>query len=824
MSTPTQAEITILVNLLGEEAARRHLQNLADTANRTTTSTNRLNDGITELGGSLGNLPGPLGDLANSMSGLAGSAQSLMSVGALGGMAALAVGAAVSLEALAINMALAADDAGELAAQLDISIERLEVMSSIADTNSGSVEGMSKVFDKLAKSMAKADEDNVKTNKSLADLGLSYAKLEGLAPEQQAVMIMEAYADLGKTQEGVAAVSVLLGQSWRSQSVAIKALAEDAGKTAEMMAEFGIRTEELQEKGGRAEDAMKRLGFATKGFSQTISEGFGDPFIAFANGAANAIKWVTTIYSKYEALKVLTGSITGAGIGAAVGGVIGGAGGALIGGVGAVPGAIAGAKAGAIVGTYLGGKSVVDAGKQRRQDVYLNSGNEDASFDNSGNKKKAAEAQQKLERNKLGKDSKADSAGKQAISNAERIAELGKQAIADAERQLLVTQKQSFEELARFDTTKGNKRELKEADKAQLIELAKQRDIQVDQIEKAKEQKQLEEEITKSIKDRVKELGKVGASASGRLAGIGDSLTSKASFERRSVGLSALDKEAMTLNDSAKSEATRGRKELESTLGGKNDTESLEKYKAELAKIDEAERSLTNTIGIEIENRKAMQSDWTVGAKNAFASYVDEANNLSAQMENVGKRVFQGMSDSLTTFVTTGKLTFKSFAASIISDLARIAAQKAIAGLAGSLLGSIGGMFGPGVIGAGFANGGAFSKGTQFFADGGVVNRATGFGMAGGGQGVMGEAGPEAIMPLKRGADGKLGVAMSGGSSNPAISQTNIITVQGSSDGNPENDKKLAQLISNTIDKKWQENYAKATRVGGVANRVSLAV
>ena len=48
------------------------------------------------------------------------------------------------------------------------------------------------------------------------------------------------------------------------------------------------------------------------------------------------------------------------------------------------------------------------------------------------------------------------------------------------------------------------------------------------------------------------------------------------------------------------------------------------------------------------------------------------------------------------------------------------------------------------------------------FAKGGVVSRATAFSMQGG-MGVMGEAGPEAIMPLTRGPGGKLGVAAHGG-------------------------------------------------------------
>ena len=62
-----------------------------------------------------------------------------------------------------------------------------------------------------------------------------------------------------------------------------------------------------------------------------------------------------------------------------------------------------------------------------------------------------------------------------------------------------------------------------------------------------------------------------------------------------------------------------------------------------------------------------------------------------------------------------------------------------------------------------FAKGAPFSQGKVMpFAQGGVVSGATAFPMRGG-VGVMGEAGPEAIMPLARGADGKLGVRSAGG-------------------------------------------------------------
>lgn len=78
-----------------------------------------------------------------------------------------------------------------------------------------------------------------------------------------------------------------------------------------------------------------------------------------------------------------------------------------------------------------------------------------------------------------------------------------------------------------------------------------------------------------------------------------------------------------------------------------------------------------------------------------------------------------------------------------------------------------------------FSDGGSFSQGRVMpFAKGGVVSSPTTFPMRGG-TGLMGEAGPEAIMPLARGADGRLGVRGAGG--GPVTVNMNITTpdVQG---------------------------------------------
>ncbi|NJM83108.1 MAG: phage tail tape measure protein [Tabrizicola sp.] len=81
------------------------------------------------------------------------------------------------------------------------------------------------------------------------------------------------------------------------------------------------------------------------------------------------------------------------------------------------------------------------------------------------------------------------------------------------------------------------------------------------------------------------------------------------------------------------------------------------------------------------------------------------------------------------------------------------------------ITGAFGGLLAQGIssIGGAFQNGGAFTQGKVMpFARGGIVASPTSFPMRGG-TGLMGEAGPEAIMPLARGADGRLGVQTAGG-------------------------------------------------------------
>ena len=113
-----------------------------------------------------------------------------------------------------------------------------------------------------------------------------------------------------------------------------------------------------------------------------------------------------------------------------------------------------------------------------------------------------------------------------------------------------------------------------------------------------------------------------------------------------------------------------------------------------------------------------------------------------------------------------------------------------------------------------FADGGVFAQnGIQKFASGGIVDRPTLFKFASGGamqNGLMGEAGPEGILPLKRGRDGKLGVISNGGGSttiNVSVDAkgTNV-------QGDASQGKQLAVAISAAV----QAEMVKQQRPGGL--------
>jgi phage-related minor tail protein len=156
-----------------------------------------------------------------------------------------------------------------------------------------------------------------------------------------------------------------------------------------------------------------------------------------------------------------------------------------------------------------------------------------------------------------------------------------------------------------------------------------------------------------------------------------------------------------------------------------------------------------------------------------MADDIDSASGLLDTMDGLGGRTraltagatgfASAMSRAFNQSVIQGKQlddVLKGLALRL-SNMAVTAAFKPIAaGLAGGLDNLFGGLF------AGGSGGGNSIKAAMGaikpFAAGGVIGTPTYFPLTQGGIGLAGEAGPEAILPLARGADGRLGVAASG--------------------------------------------------------------
>lgn len=261
---------------------------------------------------------------------------------------------------------------------------------------------------------------------------------------------------------------------------------------------------------------------------------------------------------------------------------------------------------------------------------------------------------------------------------------------------------------------------------------------------------------------------------------------------------------------------------------------SDEEYEKRLAALRKAHQDLRDTVVSNYDQMTAAQSDWSNGASGAWNDYLESARNVAGQTHDLFTNAFRAMEDAVATFATTGKLSFSDFAKSILADMARIATRAAASQALSSLFG---GFFGGGnaaaqsgvdnlVSNSGlFANGGAFAGGVQMFATGGaftnsVVSTPTAFGMSGGGMGVMGEAGPEAVMPLTRTSSGALGVRAMGGGSSQINVEVNIAS-DGSanvSSSQPGLDQ-FGRDIGTFVEQRYRQLLARDLRRDGAIGR-----
>lgn len=302
--------------------------------------------------------------------------------------------------------------------------------------------------------------------------------------------------------------------------------------------------------------------------------------------------------------------------------------------------------------------------------------------------------------------------------------------------------------------------------------------------------------------------------------------------EAASLGMGDRQKGLQSQFNGIDDKANAQRIDLANQYGDGSRGMSLDEYNAKLKAVAQSQQDLRNTVVANYGDMTSAQGSWTAGASSAWENYLESTRDVAGQTKSLFTNAFSSMEDAIVQFAMTGKLSFADFAKSILADMARIAVRQAsssaLSGLfgiaasaAGSYFGGASGSTQAGYSGAlsGFtpgsiqAKGGAWSGGVQMFANGGafsdsVVSTPTAFGMANGKTGVMGEAGPEAIVPLARDSQGRLGVR--GGASSSTVNVS--VTVDASEGGGASPDPaRLAEAIKVVC----RQEIATARRNGG---------
>lgn len=158
------------------------------------------------------------------------------------------------------------------------------------------------------------------------------------------------------------------------------------------------------------------------------------------------------------------------------------------------------------------------------------------------------------------------------------------------------------------------------------------------------------------------------------------------------------------------------------------------------------------------------------------------------------KNAFERMTDSILQFNKSAKDLIGDFVEDFLRQMARVAMQRAMAPALNAAMDWITSTIAPALP---QANGGVWSNGVQMFENGGIVSQPTSFQHAGG-YGVMGEAGTEAIMPLKRGADGKLGVGATPVTVN--IYNNSKATATATETTNSKGEREILVMIEETVE------------------------
>lgn len=224
--------------------------------------------------------------------------------------------------------------------------------------------------------------------------------------------------------------------------------------------------------------------------------------------------------------------------------------------------------------------------------------------------------------------------------------------------------------------------------------------------------------------EREMQLRKVATEEAQKLAAFEANLNSQ--LQRSSVGLSnslagaGLGDQAQQRLQERFSIEQQYQQQMDNLLQQRNEgriSESLyQKENAALQNALDQRLAMQEQYYLRVDEQ---QSDWSLGARAAFNTYLEQAQNVAGQTRSLFTNAFSNMEDAVVTFVKTGKLSFKDFADGVIEDLIRIQVRQAAAGFLGSAFGFLTG--GSQALGQGTMTGYSETIASSGFSGGGYT-------------------------------------------------------------------------------------------------------
>ncbi|WP_193010031.1 phage tail tape measure protein [Escherichia coli] len=222
----------------------------------------------------------------------------------------------------------------------------------------------------------------------------------------------------------------------------------------------------------------------------------------------------------------------------------------------------------------------------------------------------------------------------------------------------------------------------------------------------------------------------------------------------------------------------------------------------------------------------ALRSDWNAGLQEGLTNWVDSATDYASQAADAVVSTMDGLVSNISDALAGNVVDWRNWGSSILQEVSKILMNAAIVnGLkslsksmsgAGGWLGTVGDWLSGAVANA---KGGVYTSANLSAYSNTIVDTPTYFAFAKG-AGLMGEAGPEAIMPLTRAADGSLGVRAIGnvnGGGGFVYSPVYHISIQNKG-SNGEIDTQSARGLVDLIDSRVVSIMQSSRRDGGLCS------